>query len=198
MQGRIIKTSFVLVVVISLCGLGYAQEKPKESGHTGIIYFESCAFTLTAPKGWVLDNTSGKGQGLPAVFYPEGSSWQKGAVVMYANVYQKKDVNKESLDTVIAGDVADYKKGSAELRVTDAEPIPTRKDERAKDKKATIKYFTGDVNGNCEAVAYIEEGKAVVMLVLTARAQKDFESSLPAYKELVGSYFFLGNAVVHP
>ncbi len=185
----------VAIVLMILCSSAHAQEKSQKGGDSGIIYGENHAFTLTTPKGWVLDSTSGRTQGLQAVFYPEGSSWQKGTVVMYANVYQKKDVKKESLETVIAGDVAEYKKRSVELKVTDAEPLPTTKDARVKDKKATIKYFTGDEHENDEAVAYIDEDKVVVMLVLTARNKKDFESSLPAFKELVGSYFFLGNKV---
>ncbi len=173
------------------CGVVAAQDD------SGIIDGKNYSFTLTAPKGWVLDNTSGRGQGLQAVFYPKGSSWKNGASVMYANVYQKMDPIKESLQTVIANDVAEYKKNSADLKVADAESIPTRTDARAKDKKAMIKYYTGDRNANSEAVAYIDEGNVVVMLVLTARMKGDFDSSLPAFKELIGSYFFLGAAVVH-
>src|SRR5688572_704559 len=137
---------YVVIALMLLCGSAYAQEKSEKGGSSGIIYGENHAFTLTAPKGWVLDNTSGRSQGLQAVFYPEGSSWQKGAVVMYANVYQKRNVKEESLEKVIEGDVAEYNKRSAELKVIDAEPIPTVRDERVKDKKATIKYFTGDAH----------------------------------------------------
>lgn len=186
----------VAIILMLLCSFAEAQERSGGGGGSGIIYGKNYAFTLTAPKGWVLDDTSGRSQGLQAVFYPEGSSWDKGAAVMYANVYLKRDSKEESLEKVIAGDVADYKKRSAKLKVTDAEPLPTRRDERVKDKKAAVKYFTGDENGNDEAVAYIAEGQVVVMLALTARTKKDFESSLPAFKELVGSYFFLGGRVV--
>ena len=186
---------YVVIALMLLCSFAYAQEKSEKSGDSGIIYGENHAFTLTAPEGWVLDNTSGRGQGLQAVFYPQGSSWQKGAAVMYANVYQKRNVKEEPLEKVIEGDVAEFRKRSAELNVTDAEPIHLVKDERVKDKKATVKYFTGDAHGNHEAVAYVDEGKVVVMLVLSARSKKVFESSLPAFKELVGSYFFLGDKV---
>ena len=184
------KTISILFVLVLFCNLAFAQDD------SGIIFGKNYSFTLTAPKGWVLDNTSGRGQGLHAVFYPKGSSWKNGAAVMYANVYQKTDPAKESLQTVIANDVAEYKKNSADLKVVDAESVLTRKDARSKEKKATVKYFTGDRNANTEAVAYIDEGKVVVMLVLSARSQQDFDSSLPAFKDLVGSYFFLGEAVV--
>ena len=163
---------------------------------SGIIYGKNYSFALTAPKGWVLDITNGRQQGLQAVFYPKGSSWKNGAAVMYANVYQKTDPTKESLQTIIANDVADFKKESPNLKVVDAEAIPTRTDTRSKDKRATVKYFTADRNGNSEAVAYVDEGNLVVMLVLNARSQQDFEASLPAFKEFVGSYFFLAPAVV--
>jgi len=185
------KQIFILVAFVFLCGVASAQDD------SGIIFGKNYSFTLTAPKGWVLDNTSGRGQGLQAVFYPKGSSWKTGTAVMYANVYQKTDPSKESIKTVIANDVAEYKKNSADLKVVDAESVLTRTDARSKDKQATVKYFTGDRNANTEAVAYIDEGKVVVMLVLSARSQKDFDSSLPAFKDLIGSYFFLGEAVVH-
>jgi len=181
----------VLVALVLLCSAAYAQDD------SGIIYGKNYSFALTAPKGWVLDTNSGRQQGLQAVFYPKGSSWKNGAAVMYANVYQKNDPTKESAQTVIANDVADFKKDSPSLKVVDADSMPTRTDARSKDKKATVKYFTGDRNGNSEAVAYVDEGNLVVMLVLNARSQKDFEDSLPAFKEFVGSYFFFGAAVVH-
>jgi hypothetical protein len=185
------KKLFILLLLVFLWSVAFAQDD------SGIISGKNYSFVLTAPKGWALDNTSGRSQGLQAVFYPKGSSWKNGSAVMYANVYQKTDPGKESLQTVIANDVAEYKKNSADLKVVDAESISTRTDARAKDKKATIKYFAGDRNANIEAVAYVDEGKVVVMIVFSARSQNDFDSSLPAFKKLVGSYFFLGAAVVH-
>jgi hypothetical protein len=187
----IVRQISVIVALMLFCTAVSAQDE------SGIIYGKNYSFALTAPKGWVLDTTSGRQQGLQAVFYPKGSSWKNGAAVMYANVYQNTDPTKESLQTIIANDVADFKKESPNLKVVDADAIPTRTDVRSIDKKATVKYFTGDRNGNSEAVAYVDEGNLVVMLVFNARSQKDFEDSLPAFKEFVGSYFFLGAAVVH-
>ena len=70
----------IVIVLGLLCGSTQSQEQSKndKGANSGIIYGENHAFTLTAPTGWVLDNTSGAKQGLQAVFYPEGSSWQKG------------------------------------------------------------------------------------------------------------------------
>src|SRR5689334_7677629 len=40
-----------------------------------IVYGPKAAFNITAPEGWVLDNQSGKSQGLPCVLYRKGQSW---------------------------------------------------------------------------------------------------------------------------
>jgi len=184
------QTSIAAALILLVCTAVVAQDD------SGIIYGKNYSFALSAPKGWVLDTTSGRQQGLQAVFYPNGSSWKNGAAVMYASVVQKTDPTKESLESVIANDVAGFKKDSPNLKIVDADAILTRTDARSKDKKATVRHFTGDSNGNSEAVAYVDEGNLVVMLVLSARSQKDFDGSLPAFKEFVGSYFFLGAKVV--
>jgi hypothetical protein len=182
----------VFIVLLVLCSGGQAQqntEKPRDS-NSGIIYGQDHVFVLTAPKGWVLDNKSGVNQGLQAVFYPEGSSWKSGTIVMYANAYYKLNATEETLEKVVAGDVAEFKKKSEKLKVVEAASLPTRKD-----KKAVVRYFEGDTFGNSEAIAYLDEGKVVVMLVLSARTKNEFEAALPAFSELVSSYLFLGDKV---
>src|ERR1051326_3275936 len=96
----------LISTLILFCVVASAQDD------SGIIYGKNYSFALTAPKGWVLDTASGRQQGLQAVFYPKGSSWKNGAAVMYANILQKTDPAKESLQTIIANDVADFKKES--------------------------------------------------------------------------------------
>src|SRR4030088_993829 len=94
--------AFVLLLV--LCSISQAQQntqKPADN-NSGIIYGQDHVFVLTAPKGWVLDNKSGVSQGLQAVFYPEGSSWKSGTVVMYANAYHKRNATEETLEKVVA------------------------------------------------------------------------------------------------
>src|SRR5260370_22304345 len=87
---------------------------------SGIIYGKGYSFTLTAPKGWVLDTTSGRQQGLQAVFYPKDSSWKTGTAGMYANVDQKADSTKENLQSIITNDIARYKKESPNIKVVHA------------------------------------------------------------------------------
>ena len=60
------KFSIILILVLFEL-ISFGQENMK----TGIIYGKNHVFSLTAPDGWVLDNTSGIKQGLYAVFYRE-------------------------------------------------------------------------------------------------------------------------------
>ncbi len=187
------KQSSLILVLLLLCISASAQKKDEtnQDSNTGIIYGKNHAYALTAPKGWVLDNKNGVKQGLHAVFYPRGSSWSDGVAVMYANVWQKESAT-QTVQDIIDSDIQKFKENVPDLKVENAEAI-----ELEKDKTATVKYFTSDANGqNFEAIAYINEEKLVVLIVLTSRTKKDFEKSLPAFRELVGSYLFLTDKVV--
>lgn len=131
------------------------QEKKDEKPNSGILFFKQSSFMLSAPKNWVMDNQAGMNQGLPAVFYPQGSSWTDGKAVMYANIWVKDNPKEDTLQKVIEADVKNFKNRSDKLKVEDGESLPTSD----KDKKATVKYFTGDSYGNYEAIAYIDEAK---------------------------------------
>ncbi|HEY6331781.1 MAG TPA: hypothetical protein VI756_20810 [Blastocatellia bacterium] len=97
--------------------------------NSAILTIGGTSFTLSAPDGWVLDDTSGRQQGVAAVFYPKGSSWIKGTAVMYVNMVQKGP-GKEDLTKVIDSDIAEFRRGSADSTAADDEAVPTRDDKR--------------------------------------------------------------------
>ena len=183
------KIILTLTLTASLCGAVAAQadKRTGDDANSGIVYGADHAFALTAPDGWVLDNASGVAQGLHAVFYPKGSSWKASPVVMYANVVHKKS-EKDALETIIESDVADFKRQSPGMKVEDAE-APS-----GSGKNVRVKYFVDD--DSHEAVAYIGESKVVVMLVLNAKTREGFDGALPAFRQLISSYHFLGGKVI--
>lgn len=190
MRNRIL----LVIVLCLLCGASVAGQEAKEppnNGGGGLVYGKNHMFAISAPKGWILDNVSGVGQGLYAVFYPEGSSWKNGAVVMYANTITRNQDKKETIDDAIEKDLKGYREDSPSVKISDADPLPTRREKH----EAIVKYFTGDRNDNYEAVAYIGEKNVVVFLVLSAKTKKDYDSSFPAFKELVASYFLISDVV---
>ncbi len=184
-----LKNSFAIVALLFLANFAYAQEN-----NSALVVGKDYSFTLSAPKGWVANSESGVNQGAPFVFYPKNSSWQKSVAVMYMTVYPKAE-NGDTLEKFIERDVSDFKANSAKLNVETADEIITAKDARGKERKAEVRYFTGDQFGNYEAVAYIDQDKSVVSIVLSSKSKKDFDASFSAFKELVASYYFLTDKV---
>ena len=154
----------------------------------GIVYGADHAFSLKAPKGWMLDNESGVNQGVHAVFYPKGSSWKDSVVVAYARARAKTD------KIVTADDAAKFV-----VEDFHANGSPNYQGKRIKTIKcdsgneAVIYYFSGDQWGNSEAVAYYVETRTINFVTLTSRDRDAFENALPAFEQLAASYTFMGD-----
>ena len=178
------KKYFIILLIFIVFSNADNASKNEQAG--GIIYGKDHAFIIQAPKGWILDIESGVSQGIAAVFYPKGSSWQKSTVIMYINTASKASEENETIEKLIEYDISEFKKHSSSLKIKTAPKIIT-----GDKKKAIVKYFSGDQYGNYEAIAYIDERNIVVMIVLSSRSEKIFKAALPAFKKLVGSYNFL-------
>jgi hypothetical protein len=175
---------FVTLVLTLECSLASKTEEG-----VGIVYGVDHAFSLKAPKGWMLDNDSGVSQGVQAVFYPKGSNWKDGVVVAYASACPKTD------KIVTADDAAEFvvedfhANGSPKYQ---GKRIKTIKCDSG--REAVIYHFSGDRWGNSEAVAYFVEAKTINFVTLTSRDRNTFENSLPAFEQLAASYIFMGDA----
>lgn len=156
---------------------------------SGIVYGADHSFVITAPDGWVLDNTSGQPQGLHAVFYREGETWRGASVVMYANTASKRIDGQRTLKELVDYDVDQFRRKSPRLLVAPARSIAVN------GRTAEVLTFEGDQYGNYEAVAYIDEQYTVVMLVLTSRTKAEYDRAYPDFEKLVASYQFLTSNV---
>jgi len=183
-----LKLLFVLFL-ISISSLSSRVTFAEDDLGGGIVYGDDNAFFIKAPDGWVLDNEAAASNGLHAVFYPKGSSWEKGTVVMYANTAHKSIKANESLDILINKDLDRFKSHSPDVKIIDAGKVKIGK------KEAIIKKFLGDKWGNHEAVAYIDEPKTISLLVITSRNKKEFDASYSSFIELVKSYGFITQEV---
>lgn len=151
----------------------------------GLVYGPEYSFILKPPAGWVLNNQSGAKQGIHAVFYPKGSSWSEAPAVMYATAAVKKQEGSTTVQGIIDKDIAKFKQKNPRIVITEGRPLQT-----ADGKTAQVRLYRGDQWNNMEAVAYIDEPTVVAVLVLSARSQKSFEKSFPAFEQLVASYHF--------
>jgi hypothetical protein len=152
---------------------------------TALVTGKGYRFLLDAPKGWVLDNQGGASRGLTTVFYPSGQSFKDAPAILYANVAPR--TAGERLGDFVDREIARARQRSPGLQVESHKDIQT-KDGHA----AVIRAVAGDVHGNREALAFVEEKEAFVILVLSARTKESFEASLPAFTALVRSYSTVG------
>jgi len=183
MKKILVLTALSILVILSIA---YAQ-KAKGNGDfsVGLVYGKGHAFFISAPEGWVLDNSSGVKQGLCAVFYPKGATWQGSPVVMYVHSVTRRP--NENVDDFIKEDVRQFKKkGSSDLKVVASDAIKTKDG-----NVAQVRIFTGDRWGNSEAVAYISENKIFVIIAFTSRTLEGYKKYFGAFQSLVGSYQFV-------
>lgn len=70
--------------------------KPASAGQSAILFGSNFSYSVSEPKGWVLDSQAGKSQDLSVVFYKRGQDWQNGDAVVYININSRRpDVSLE-------------------------------------------------------------------------------------------------------
>ncbi|MFO7722625.1 MAG: hypothetical protein R6V49_05300 [Bacteroidales bacterium] len=176
--------TFIALILVTVTS--YAQDGSK----TGIIYGKNHAFFVTAPEGWVLDNQSGVADGLFAVFYEEGQTWQGAENVMYVTTASLEVKKHKTLKKLIAYDIKKFKKHSPKIKIEYHDTLITQDS-----ASAIVVNFFGDSNGNYESVAYIDAGKTAVMIVMSSRSEASHRKSYAAFESLVRSYFFISENV---
>jgi hypothetical protein len=174
-----------LLIFCFICfSLSFSQTKNDSSdGGAGIVYGKDHAFIISAPKGWILDNSSGVSQGLYAVFYPIGGSWEKSQTVMYVNTASRTVNGNETINKLIEFDIKRFKSNYSDVKIGNLPSVVT------KDNKNSI-IVTFEYK-QYEAVAYIEEEAITVLLVLSTDTKEQFQSTIPAFRDLISSYQFL-------
>jgi hypothetical protein len=168
----------------------FQQKYRNRDGVDGTILLgQHYAFILKEPTGWNLDTSAGKSSGLDAVLNINGSSWKDGVAVMYVRVVYK-DQARKTVEQVIKNDMEEFKNANKDSTVSSMPIISTRNK-----TKAITKFFYDAAHKNYENVAYIDEQKVVVIMVLTSRNKEGYSKSVSAFRNLVASYFFVDELV---
>lgn len=166
------------------------QSSSVENSQSGILYGKDYAFTLSAPKGWKLDDAAGRAQGVVAVFYRHGESWSSGPAVMYANVAYKVKGQDDTFQKVVQYDLRQSRIHRPGIQVTAAAPLAT-----GDGRKAVAYLFTHAPGAAKEKAVYIDTPKVVVMLVLTAKTDAAYDGAVADFTRLVRSFAFISSDV---
>ncbi len=149
----------------------------------GIIYGPKAAFRLSAPSGWVLDNSAGVDQGLPCVLYPKGSSWQDAKTIMYAKIASTEFTDVEVF-------VAKAIKEMQSVHGLPRQKIASGK--TGDGKPYFINEYPATRNySQYERVAYIQLPGAVAYIVLSSRDEASFRKDAPALDEVLKSFAYM-------
>jgi hypothetical protein len=163
---------------------------PRDSATRKAIVIEgdNHLFMVSAPAGWVLDDTSGMGSRIRCVFYPSGQKWSTAPTVMYVNPLHGYGTKARTVSALMAEDEKSFKQNAPRGKVTDGGTIQT-----SGRKTAVVRYFSNDGGPAHEAVAYVPEGELVMLLVLTSKSPAGFQGALSAYREMVQSYAWVAS-----
>lgn len=137
-------------------------------------------FSVETPPNWEVDSESAKVHGIDAVSFPVGSSW-RGPVTIYPRVWQKGE--DLSLAQVMDEDLRQYTQSNPSIQVADAAPIGISISATAK-----VRYFSSSKPALHEAVAYVDQNRTVILLVLRTASEAEFKEVLPTFESFVRSY----------
>lgn len=143
-------------------------------------------FEIRPPDQWVSNPSAAQDSSILAAFHPKQSTWQDSDRVIYINALPKSRKTPSTLEKVISQDLADFQKEAPKLTITHGNSVITKGW-----KPAEIYYLSGDKHQNYEAVAYIEEPTAFMMIVLNSRNKAAFDNALETFEHLVMSYQLL-------
>lgn len=173
------RITFFLVIVFCCRGAAVAQN----TYPGGIVYGPKAAFKISAPGGWVLDNSSGVEQGLPCVLYPKGSTWADARTIIYAKIASTQYTEAE---TFVATAIKEMEK---------VHGLPKQKIESGKtgDGHAYFvnEYAPTESYSQYERIAYMQLPHAVAYIVLSARNEASYRKYAGALQGILKSFTYL-------
>lgn len=145
-----------------------------------IVYGPKGAFNIAAPAGWVIDNTAGKGNGLPCVLFPKGQTWQTAEPMMYAKI---ASTSVEDAEAFAKTAIEEMKKERGDYEV---KRVATGK------TKGGQTYFINQYSPSenyprLERVAYVQMPKAVAYVVFSCDGEPALRKHQRALTELLES-----------
>src|SRR5213079_1644747 len=139
----------------------------QEKYPSGSVYGPKAGFNISAPEGWVVDNESGKEQGMPCVLYPKGSSWSDAKTVMYANM---AGAEFEGVNAFVEMAIKEMKAKHG----TPKEKIASGKTKDGHDYFIN-EYPATKTYSQWERVGYVQLPQGVAYIVLTSRNQASYQ-----------------------
>lgn len=191
-NGPMKRVTFVLAFLM-LPRLAAAQGCPPAASakdkSAALIYGAGWTFTLDAPSGWEFDCEAGRKAGLSTMLLPAGLTMDNSAAIMYARTTRREP--GETFNQFIRRDVQQLRQGDS-TAVVGVGPIL----QNAAGAAVPVRTLHLPAGDQYMAVGYVAEDSVNVLLVLSTRNQRAYQSGLRDFAALVRSYRFLKVTVV--
>ena len=175
-----IKSPLIVCVALLLLVVGVPGQ---ENNPAGIVHGPKAGFNITAPEGWVVDNESGKGQDMPCVLYPKGSSWSDAKTVMYAKVASPQ---WEGVNAFVATAIKEMKAKHG----TPKEKIASGKTKDGHDYFIN-EYPATKTYSQWERVGYVQLPQGVAYIVLTSRDKGSYQKDSGQLEKVLKTLVYL-------
>ncbi|AIL13028.1 hypothetical protein IM40_05140 [Candidatus Paracaedimonas acanthamoebae] len=170
--------TFFMVTLLSL-GQGAANLYCQ---HTVTIKSSVLSFMLSYPYDWHCENEHGLPKNIQALLIPQAFVMDVSPATIYVRVVPHISHNP-SLQQFIKNDFQHVKKQRPHIQYgTDF--VLTTQDH----KKAQVRTYFEEPQGLYDAIGYIAEKEAFVIIILQATSQKAYLRALPTFRNLVISY----------
>ena len=163
------------LILLTLLLDAFADQAP-----FAIVYGPKGAFNITAPAGWVIDNTAGESNGLPCVLFRKGQTWQNAEPMMYAKVANTSHEDAEAFATTA---IEEMKKERGEYEVKRVATGKTKGGETY----FINQYSPSEKYPRIERVAYVQMPKAIAYIVFSCADEKALHKHQRALTEVVES-----------
>src|SRR5436305_14252698 len=176
------KTKMCILALLAVSALSpslLGQETPRG----GIVNGPKAGFNIAAPDGWVLDTESAKGQDLPCVLYPKGSSWADAKTGMYAKVASPQ---WEGVEAFVAWAI----QGMKEMHGMPKQKIASGKTQAGHDYFIN-EYPATKTYSQWERVGYVQLPQGVAYIVLTSRDKASYQKDSGALEKVLKTLVYV-------
>ncbi len=152
----------------------------------GLISGENWAILVSAPAGWVWDNSALRGQGIWGLFYKAGEAYSPAKLHIYISPTQKRPGGPADLAEFMEEDKASFMSFDPDLRVRSLPPYSP-----GLEYNFPMRELDDTDNRYYQALAYYEGEKAFFLFVLSCRSPEERAAERGALLELLDSFTYM-------
>lgn len=167
---------------------GHAAPAGPPDSTSLIVYGQHHTFVVDVPHGWRKDSNALKDEGICALFYRPGFTFENAPVILYVNT---ADPDSAGPDSFIAHDLDRFRREAPRLIVKPQRAL--RAGDGSQVRVFRLEHAGGPTTS--ELVGYLALPTVTVVFVASAKTPADLDRDAPAFAALVGSYAWMTDKV---